>query len=179
MGIATAYKRWRHGRGFGVHSPLAYDLVMNTLRERGAYYAYERLDAAARRGGDVSPRRLRLIFRLLVRFNPQKVAIIGEDKNGLLRLAVKSANSRCCLVESGDEANFVIINGLSSDARAVRTYRSNKLSDDSCKVWIIISSPVDELWGNVSHGLRLDNHRGMSIIVVRPGLPRQQIDVRY
>ncbi len=46
MGIINWYKRWRHGHGFGVHSPYAYRLVRDVLRPgRGyAYYAYADID---------------------------------------------------------------------------------------------------------------------------------------
>ena len=46
MGITDWYKRWRHGHGFGVHSPYAYRLVRDVLRPgRGyAYYAYADID---------------------------------------------------------------------------------------------------------------------------------------
>ena len=46
MGIIDWYKRWRHGHGFGVHSPYAYRLVRDVLRPgRGyAYYAYADID---------------------------------------------------------------------------------------------------------------------------------------
>lgn len=46
MGLVNRYKRWRHGHGFGVHSPYAYRLVRDVLRPgRGyAYYAYADID---------------------------------------------------------------------------------------------------------------------------------------
>lgn len=48
QGIAEAYRRWRHGRGYGVHSPFAYELVKQVVRpERGyAYYGYGAIDDA-------------------------------------------------------------------------------------------------------------------------------------
>lgn len=175
MGLADSYKRWRHGRGFGVHSPLAYDLVMNTLREREAYYAYNRLDNASS-GGAISPRQLRLIFRLLVRFNPHKVAIIDDDPDALLKLAAKSANSHCNFVKSIDEADFVIVNKCKDIALQCL---------DSTKVYLFLSEKneaskvADRVWSRINNGLRLDNHCGMSIIIAKPGISKQQIDVRF
>ena len=70
-------RTWRHGRGFGIHSPLAYDLLTTTLREprRTGYYAYRNLNAL---GGDGRKRRLaRIVFRLVSRFSPRRVAITG------------------------------------------------------------------------------------------------------
>lgn len=45
--ISEAYKRWRHSRGFGVHSPFAYDLVKNVISPGNyAYYGYWDIDKA-------------------------------------------------------------------------------------------------------------------------------------
>lgn len=45
-GVLEAYRRWRHTRGYGVHSPFAYDMVKEVVRpERGyAFYGYEEID---------------------------------------------------------------------------------------------------------------------------------------
>ncbi|MDE5935472.1 MAG: hypothetical protein K2G95_06855 [Muribaculaceae bacterium] len=37
-------KRLRSSRGFGIHSPFAYDFVVNVLRERCLYYAYSNIE---------------------------------------------------------------------------------------------------------------------------------------
>lgn len=36
-------KRFRHRRGYGVHSPFAFDFLTNVVYERGEYYAYRAL----------------------------------------------------------------------------------------------------------------------------------------
>ena len=41
----TAFKRYRHGKGFGIHSPFAFSFVLKVLRERLPYYSYARLEA--------------------------------------------------------------------------------------------------------------------------------------
>ena len=35
----TAFKRYRHGKGFGIHSPFAFSFVLKVLRERLPYYS--------------------------------------------------------------------------------------------------------------------------------------------
>ena len=49
--IPDSYLRWRHGRGFGIHSPFAYNFICLTLRERLPYYAYPVLREELRRSG--------------------------------------------------------------------------------------------------------------------------------
>ena len=69
---------WRRGRGFGVHSPLAYDLITNTLADKPAYYGdseIERIFASPRK------RRLgRIVLRLAARFNPTTMSIGGVEQ---------------------------------------------------------------------------------------------------
>ena len=36
-------KRFRHRRGYGVHSPFAFDFLTYVVYERGEYYAYREL----------------------------------------------------------------------------------------------------------------------------------------
>ena len=45
--LTRRFKRWRHGRGFGIHSPFAYSFVKETLRQKLPYYAYELIDGIA------------------------------------------------------------------------------------------------------------------------------------
>ena len=49
--MIEAYKRWRHSRGFGVHSPFAYDLVRMAIRpgKRYGYYGYNLIEREALR----------------------------------------------------------------------------------------------------------------------------------
>lgn len=49
--MIEAYKRWRHSRGFGVHSPFAYDLVRMAIRPgKGyGYYGYNLIEREALR----------------------------------------------------------------------------------------------------------------------------------
>ena len=39
-------KRFRHRRGYGVHSPFAFAFLTDVVYERNAYYAYHELDAS-------------------------------------------------------------------------------------------------------------------------------------
>lgn len=67
-GLWQRFTRWRHGRGFGIHSPLAYDLVMSTLRCRYGYYGDAVVDGLFDTADD--RRRGRALLRIAARFNP-------------------------------------------------------------------------------------------------------------
>ena len=81
----SAFSRYRRSRGFGIHSPFAYRFVTGVLREKAAYYAYDRIAAARQAAVDggaegVLPLgSLQLLFRVVNYFNPSAVLQIGSD----------------------------------------------------------------------------------------------------
>ncbi|MCM1451256.1 MAG: hypothetical protein NC102_03280 [Clostridium sp.] len=75
-------KRYRHSRGFGVHSPFAYRLITECLRERLPYYAYAEFTGLEQC----------LAFRLAVFFQPQKIRGMGKDADRLVKAAKKGCS---------------------------------------------------------------------------------------
>ena len=77
MGLFLSYKRLRHSRGFGIHSPWAYRFVTEAIRpHRGyAYYAYR--SAIMRRPLAVNPR---LLFRVILHLRPKSVTIAAPTE---------------------------------------------------------------------------------------------------
>ena len=73
--------RWLTGRGFGVHSPWAYDLIENVINEKHPYYAYEDLYPFWEKAPQYLPQypqsRDELLFRLVNRFNPRYILEVG------------------------------------------------------------------------------------------------------
>jgi hypothetical protein len=73
--------RWLTGKGFGVHSPWAYDLIENVINERHPYYAYEDLYPFWEKAPQYLPQypqsRDELLFRLVNRFNPRFILEVG------------------------------------------------------------------------------------------------------
>lgn len=175
--FASAYKRWRHGRGFGVHSPFAYDFITRTLRERLPYYAYSRLDAmCASQHLDASERhRLRLIFRIAVRFNPATAAIVGERNAILQKMALKAVRKDIGLRSSLSEAALIIIN---DDVETFPFLRDGTVCifPDTAHGG---AGTCEAVWSATDHGMRFDNSRGFTVIVISPKLPRQQFDVLF
>ncbi|MDE5554651.1 MAG: hypothetical protein K2J10_05650, partial [Muribaculaceae bacterium] len=175
LNLARRYKRWRHGRGFGIHSPFAYDFITRTLRERLPYYAYTKLDAlaAAQRLGASEQRRLRLIFRIAVRFNPPSAAIIGNRNDSLQKVALKSVRRDINLNADVPEADLIIVNDDSSRSLTLRDKAVCIFPDTN----IGGQKTCEDIWAATTSGMRFDNSRGFTIIVKSPHLPHQHFDV--
>ncbi len=95
--VARKYRFWRHGRGFGIHSPFAFRFITETLNQSLPYYAYAEI------GRD---KRLRLLFRVVLAFAPHRVAIVGESDD--LWLAIHLACPAAEKVELDDCPDFVV-----------------------------------------------------------------------
>lgn len=97
--ITECYKRWRHSRGYGVHSPFAYDIVKNVVSPgHYAYYAYKDIDRALLVPGASVSNHLRhdarLLLRLLV-FLASGELIIYPVKQPVMRCVAKAAGVKC------------------------------------------------------------------------------------
>lgn len=109
------YKRWRHARGFGIHSPSAYRLVREVLRPGNAYayYAYEDIGRARRALPNLlSQNELELIFRLLLHFRPASVCIPSGPSRATLEFVVKTALPGATLTTG--PAEMAIVEGRES-----------------------------------------------------------------
>lgn len=68
--------RFRHKRGYGVHSPFVFDLITNVIKEKAIYYDFERIESK----GNIreKERKLyRLLFRLAEYFSYRNVLCVG------------------------------------------------------------------------------------------------------
>lgn len=72
-----APRRLARRRGFGIHSPFAFDFVRRVINQPCRYYCYPLLDEAARRTG-IRRSVLRLVFRVALFFQPCDVRIFGD-----------------------------------------------------------------------------------------------------
>lgn len=63
--MADRYRRWRHSRGYGIHSPLAYTLVTEALYLRHGYAYYRETDPRLDADSPGTARRARALYRLI------------------------------------------------------------------------------------------------------------------
>ena len=86
----TAIRRYTRSKGFGIHSPFAFSFVLNVLRERLPYYAYEDIEKLRelainesksfwRHPRIISYKNAKLIFRVVNYFNPKEILQIGTN----------------------------------------------------------------------------------------------------
>ena len=73
MGLGSWINRKRHNRGFGIQSPSSFFFITQVLKERRAYYAYNRLDKAI----DISRRHAREMFRITNYLQPKNCISVG------------------------------------------------------------------------------------------------------
>ncbi len=86
----TALHRYKHSKGFGIHSPFAFYFVTRVLCERCPYYAYENILAhrqlairlashVARHPRIISLKNAKMLFRITCYFSPKMILQIGTS----------------------------------------------------------------------------------------------------
>lgn len=86
----TALKRYHRSKGHGIHSPFAFSFVLNVLRCRLPYYAYEdienmrslaisRTKSFWRHPKIISLKNAKLLFRIVNYFNPSEILQLGTN----------------------------------------------------------------------------------------------------
>ena len=85
----TVFNRMKRSRGFGIHSPFAFNFILRVLKEKNHYYAYtdikrRRKNAYAMTGKldkdhpkVISSRNAKLLFRIACYFTPDHILQIG------------------------------------------------------------------------------------------------------
>ena len=162
--IMTAAARIRRSKGFGIHSPFAFNFVINVLRlsNRYRYYAYHTLPKGE----------ARMIFRIANSFNPSTITEYGEP----CPLDAFDARKSTLIPEDNP---FVIV----SNAALAPTKR---LLDVAQSTGVIIvrglqhSAAQKALWESVMacdrSGMSFSNNK-IGIFVASPKLPRQHFSL--
>lgn len=73
--------RRRHAAGFGVHSPFAFDLILDTIHTPHSYYIYSenrRFISGVGLSKEIDIQFAELLFRLVNRFNSKEILEIGS-----------------------------------------------------------------------------------------------------
>lgn len=127
--IAGAYKRWRHSRGFGVHSPFAYNLVTNAIRPGAySYYGYDLIDDILldpnTPTGRWQKRDARLLLRILVTLGCRHLWIAPPGQP-VFHAAANGAGAEChnfsTEVPDGKD-NFLLLWKDGCDTKAVESW---------------------------------------------------------
>lgn len=206
MGIGQTIKKWRTSKGFGVHSPFAYDLITKVIGEHDAhYYAYAEIDSFCPRGRqiglsenfagfDYSIPEARLLFRLLCRFNPSAVLEVGQGHEVtytiLSRAVPKATRLRWIMdrppVIPPDGTLFILVNCMRD--LIVDPLRQLILKEmhrpDGVVVFVrgLHQRPSQRLWEQIYVGAPsgMDFTNGqIGIFCAFRGLPRQSFDFYF
>ena len=162
--LISKFNRWRHSRGFGIHSPFAFRFVTDVLCQPLPYYSYSKL------GKD---KRLRLLFRLVVEFKPQKVYIISSQPE-ILEYTVSLAFPD--VVFNSDKPDMLVI-----DAADTPVERYKSLFANGAHALVINASGKEavEIKKAVQRGMTFDNRKGSIVVAAHNHLPRQNFDVFF
>ena len=162
--IAESYKRWRHTRGYGVHSPYAYSVVKEVVRpgRRYAYYGYDDIDTLLR----------------LAAFLRTDTAFIPRTENSSLYLtALKAANSKIKITSAVQEASRCKLVCSTSDFVPLDTLKS--LIRTQGRAIAIFNAPdgwKDRLFEEIGEGLMLHGSHNL-IVISRPGMQKVSYSV--
>ena len=130
----------RHSRGFGVHSPLAFDLITKVLPDKPRYYGDAK---TAQIYSDRRQQRIaRVILRLIARFKPTVACASPEYVK-----AIQVADSRIQFVDNPSEADITV-----------------SVSDKKVRIQIGHEQP------HGTGPLTLHNDKDLQIVVHRQGL---------
>ena len=93
-------KRIRTAKGFGVHSPFAFNFITNVLFEKRSYYAYFDIPRYLSEKHIDTPISSvhQLSFRLVNFFRPKNVLIVGEEQDYALPLFVYTASPEARII---------------------------------------------------------------------------------
>lgn len=179
------FKTWRHGRGFGVHSPLAFSLLGEVLRtpDGVAYYDEEAISCIFPQGRQ---RRIsRTAYRLAAYVNPCSVAVLADGARQALwsRLIHSALPSARVTAKVHPDSRLVIVDDMSRYTPAPPPE-----ADDTKGVYTIFTCLGDkaarsEFDSRISagefQGLVIDSRRDMALGVERRGLSTQTIAARF
>lgn len=169
--LAEAYKRWRHTRGYGVHSPFAYRMVGRVVRPPRGYLYY--LESAL----SDAPKALRHDARLLVRLAAEldiRSASIAPDVPEIIAVAIQSVRSDMKVtVTDTPESDTQLILGI--DGMPSLDCYAQALASPSLKAIWIKNPPKD--WANLLFDVLPEGvmFRGREAILIIPHPGMQKI----
>lgn len=179
--IARAYKRWRHTRGYGVHSPFAYMIVKEVIRpaEGYAYYGYVDIDNAIDDNSLPGTRRMaRILLRLAARLGIQDAFLPHDSRTSAFRCALKGACSGMRIVSALSALDSVRL--ICSTGEHVPLADLEKALRTPGRIVAIRNMPEgwrDRLFDAISEGLMLYG-RSNAIFFSRPGMQKVAYSVK-
>lgn len=153
------FERFRHRRGFGIHSPFAYRFITEVLRQPLPYYAYRLLDTADER----------LLLRICAFLDPAALITYGT----VAPIRGAEAGSR-----PGGIGPALVL--LGPDATAHQTDRALEHLRRGHPLIALCPAPSRaEAIKQAAVGMTFANGRGTIVAIPRHGTPTQHFNVSF
>lgn len=153
--------KYRHSKGFGVHSPFAFRFITEVLGERYPYYDFERLK---------NPHQ-RLLYRIAARLSPASFGVTGQADGAPVSMACPHAEQRSGAVD-------LLVAGADAVAEEIfptLTAGGVVVIDGKCRTLVeALKVHLD----TIGHGMTFDNGKDLCILVAYTRLPRQDFTTR-
>lgn len=179
--ISEWYKRWRHTRGYGVHSPFAYMIVREVVRPGRdyGYYAYSEIDNAI---GQISfphsRREARILLRLAARMGMRSAFLPNDNRTSPFRAALTGANSEMKITSALSSAPECSL--ICSTATYIPLETLLGFLTSPGRILAIRDIPDgwrEKLFDSLGEGLMLHGQRNI-IIFSRPGMQKLAYTIR-
>lgn len=100
--------RFRHKRGFGVHSPYMFNLILNVIRDKKGQFQYPHFTQQELQISNKKRKLLKLLVRIIVSQKIKSVFIIGNDTE-LIRNYLQRLSIPLVFCDTIEQAQFVYI----------------------------------------------------------------------
>lgn len=170
--LLGAPRRFARRRGFGIHSPFAFDFVRRVIAQPCSFYCYPQLDAEARQAG-VKSSMVRLVFRVALFFRPSSVVYLGECSSAVK----KAVEAACPQPEKCSGSQIVVVSGVLSDVDVRSVVQSAQ--GGATVVFLNLKSDTTAsraVWASITHGM-LFRGSETAIYVGMHHLPHQSFNV--
>lgn len=168
--------RWRHACGFGVHSPLAFRMVVNVVQERYRYRGYWDIEAASE-SRHVSHRmseQARMLLRLAARTGVVR-AVLSADADPVFLQALKGARKDMRMLERlpADGEGLIVVSDASNEDDAI-----GAVSLPGSVIYAVRSSRkgLEKICDAMNYGLLLRGHRS-AIAIMNPEIRKTVYDI--
>lgn len=176
--IAESYKRWRHTRGYGVHSPFAFTLIERVVHPRGVrYYGYRDIDDACSASEHHVAEQARFLLRLLSTLRIESVYLPPSAHPAFI-IAARCADHRMRVERDRELAgNCQLIGTRCEDISSEALCRHLSTPGNVVCLDKTSHAVADRLFEGLSEGLMFEG-RDSLIIIARPHMQKVRYTVR-